>query len=287
MSSARRILPTCQIVRQFANTRRVLLAGGPVFLAVGLGWVDWQRRYHLPVRVWRASVEQAQVFLRMGRPDLAFQAVSDARDHEPDAGEAVAVAGIAMARMGELRTARQARASDPIAAGSVRRATVTLAELHVDLGNGWRGAELFRQAVGVGGDSRVRPVLARVLYDLSEFSESTRAYERVLELDPERREAITGLIRGLLQTHESERAEKWVVQGFVHSDDPVILGRRRRRILTTRIDSTRRFPERHRPSGFVPILSTSCRRSRCRIAMMMWGASPARCGTRAVVASAR
>lgn len=62
----------------------------------------------MPARRTRAAAARGQAYLRSGRPDLAFQAVSGIRDETPEAGEAMTVAGMALIRMGQYRVARMA-----------------------------------------------------------------------------------------------------------------------------------------------------------------------------------
>ena len=54
----------------------------------------------------RAAASRGRNDLQRGRPDLAFQAVSQVRDESPEAGEAMAVAGLALIRMEQYPTAR-------------------------------------------------------------------------------------------------------------------------------------------------------------------------------------
>jgi tetratricopeptide (TPR) repeat protein len=203
----------------------LVIAIGTLLIA-GLGWVAWHRRRFPPVRDWRQSVQQGRAYLQHGRPDLAFQTVSDARDEEVGSGEAVTVAAMALIRMGELRLARQALERALRLQPDQFEASVTLAELHVDLGNGWRGAELFEAAAHRRPrEPRVWLALAKVLQDLSEIPRSIKAYEQALALDPDQHEALIGLIRCLLLNHDPGRAESWVTRALVRlPDDPVILG---------------------------------------------------------------
>src|SRR4051812_36015082 len=55
-----------------------------------------------------AAVARGQAHLRRGRPDLALRAVMQVRDEGPGAGEAMAVAGLALAQLDQLKSARQA-----------------------------------------------------------------------------------------------------------------------------------------------------------------------------------
>jgi tetratricopeptide (TPR) repeat protein len=253
--------------------RRCLLGIGiAALLIAGLGRVAWQRWRSARVRDWRQAVEQGRDYLRQGRPDLAFQTVSDARDDEIGSGEAVSVAAMALVRMGELRVARQALERALRLQPNQFEATVTLAELHVDLGNGWRGAELFETAARIRPrEPRVWLALARVLQDLAELPRSIQAYEKVVDLDPDQREALLGLIHVLLLNHEADRAEPWVAKAIAkYPDDPVVLGLAARQSYDrNRLDEASSLSARAlalRPDNLDALVA----RSRCLVATMKW-----------------
>ena len=178
------------------------------------------------VRDLREAVQRGRSYLRQGRPDLAFQAVCDARDDEPGADEAVTLAAQALIQMGELRVARLALERSLKLNPDQFEATVTLAELNVDLGNGQRGADLFVAATRLRPrEPRVWLALAKVLQDLSEPQRAVTAYEKVLELNPDQREALIGLIRGWLLSNAPGQAEPWVTRAIErYPEDPIILG---------------------------------------------------------------
>lgn len=190
-------------------------------LIAGLGWTIWAGRSAQRARDVPDIVAHARQYLRQGRPDLAFQQVHDVRDDEAGAGEAVAVAATALIRMGELRIARvaldRALRLDP----SQFEATVTLAELNVDLGNGRRGVELFEAATRLRpGDDRVWMALGKVREDLAELIQAQEAYLNVLRLRPDSREALIGYIRC-----RPNDVESWIEKALgSHPDDPAILG---------------------------------------------------------------
>jgi tetratricopeptide (TPR) repeat protein len=173
------------------------------------------------IRDLRLSIEQGRSQLRQGRPELAFQAVCDARDDEPGAGEAVSLAAAALIRMGELRAARLALERAIKLDPDQFESAVTLAELHVDLGNAHRGAEVFEMAVRLRPrDIRVWLALGRVLEDQAEYFRAMEAYQKVLELEPNSRNALIGFIRC-----RPAQAEPWVLRALQgYPNDPIILG---------------------------------------------------------------
>ena len=206
--------------------RRMAAIGMTALLVALLGWTGWVWWSAPRVRDLREVVQRGRSYLLQGRPDLAFQAICDARDDEPGAAEAVALAGRAFIRMGQLRVARLALERSLKLNPDQFEVTVTLAELNVDLGNGQRGAELFLAATQLRPrEPRVWLALAKVLQDLSEPQRAVTAYERVLELNPDQREALIGLIQGWLLSHAPDQAEPWVTRAIQkYPEDPIILG---------------------------------------------------------------
>ncbi|MGC8644598.1 MAG: tetratricopeptide repeat protein [Isosphaeraceae bacterium] len=210
-------------------------AGGPRRLAVVsiaallvglLAWASWLLWSRRDIRDLRENVRRGRLYLRQGRPDLAFQAVCDARDDELGADQAVTLAATALIRMGKLRMARLALERSIRLNPRQFEAMVTLAELHADLGNGARSAWFFEAAARLRPrESRVWLALARVLKDLSELPRAARVFQTVLELDPDQKEALIGVIRCWVLRTEPDRADPWVKTALERfPDDPSILG---------------------------------------------------------------
>jgi tetratricopeptide (TPR) repeat protein len=206
--------------------RRLVSIGMTTLLVAVLGLTVWLWCSSPRVHTVTQAVQRGRDYLRRNRPDLAFQAVCDVRDNEPGAGEAVALAAMALIQMGELRVARLALERALRLQPDQFEATVTLAELNVDLGNGQRGADLFEAAAKLRPrEPRVWLALAKVLQDLSEPKSAIAAYEKVLELDPGHREALIGIIRCWLLSYDPGRAEPWVTKAIErYPDDPIFLG---------------------------------------------------------------
>jgi tetratricopeptide (TPR) repeat protein len=206
--------------------RRPVIIGMTAILIAILGWTGWIWYSAHRVRDLRQAVQRGRSYLRQGRPELAFQAVSDVRDDEPGADQAVKLAAQALIRMGELRVARLALERSLKLNPDQFEAIVTLAELNVDLGNGQRGADLFVAAARLRPrEPRVWLALANVLQDLSDPQRAVTAYEKVLELNPDQREAMIGVIRGWLLGNAPDRAEPWVTKAIQrYPKDPIILG---------------------------------------------------------------
>jgi tetratricopeptide (TPR) repeat protein len=179
----------------------------------------------LSVNHWDA-VARGRAYMRAGRPDRAFEAVSGIRDEAPGAAEAMAVAGFALLRMGEYRTARLALDRSITLRPEQFDALVALADINFGLGNGLRGIQLLRHAARLRpGDFRVWFRMGKVQSDLGDLPQAIDAYERAVALKPSDREALTGLIGALTNSFRSGRAAEWVARALeTYPDDPVILG---------------------------------------------------------------
>ncbi len=194
-----------------------------ICLMGGLGW--WASRPTAADQA-RAAAARGRSDLRNGRPDLAFQAVSQVRDDSPEAGEAMTVAGLALIRLGQHRVARMALERALKLKPDQFEAAVTLGELNLDLGNAHRGAEWL------GVAARLRPrefgvwrLLGRARGDSNDYAGAVEAYRKALELRPMDRETVIELIALSLGTGQPNAADPWIDQAVrQHPDDPVILG---------------------------------------------------------------
>ena len=148
---------------------------------------------------------------------------------------------------------------------------MTLAELHVDLGNSAGGPEVFEAAARLRPrETRVWLAQARALDDLYELPRAARAYERVIELDPDQKEALVGLIRCWVLNNEPGRAEPWVGTGWAgHPDDPMILGRPCARLaFKTGPTKPSLGPTAH--SNTIPEMPMPCMAYHARVALSQW-----------------
>ena len=196
----------------------------------------------------RAATARGRHYLQAGRPDLALEAVSQVRDESPEAGEAMAVAGLALARMGQYRAARMALERALKLRPDQFEAAVTLGELNLDLGNARARAQVLETA------ARLRPrefgvwrILGHALDDLNDPAGAELAYQKALELRPKDREMLISMIGLLISSGQSDRADSWIVQALA------VVPRRSRRILgfaarrafdANRIDEALAFADR-------------------------------------------
>ena len=138
----------------------------------------------------------------------------------------MAVAGLALAQMGQHRMARMSLERALTLRPDQFEAAVTLGELNLDLGNTRRGAELLERA------ARLRPrefgvwrLLGHAFNDANDPDGAEVAYQKALELRPKDREMLTALIGLLINNGRSARAGPWIDRALTSNpDDPVVLG---------------------------------------------------------------
>jgi tetratricopeptide (TPR) repeat protein len=212
-----------------------------------LGWLWWDGSHRSSVHNHWAAVARGRDALRRGRPDLALQAVNAVRDEAPGSGEAMTVAGLALLRLGEYRGARLALERALKLEPNQFDAAITLAELNFGLGNGPRGIEALQMAARLRPQEfRVWLTMGKVLHDLGDLPKSIQAYERALGLIPGDREALVGLIGGLIGTDQSDQAEPWVTKAIgAYPADPTVLGFAARAAFdANRLDAAIAFADR-------------------------------------------
>jgi tetratricopeptide (TPR) repeat protein len=248
----------------FRDLRRVwLLSLASAALVAALVLVSWwffrgtPRENHTH---WDA-VARGRVYLQRGRPDLALQAVSMARDEAPGAGEAMTIAGMALVRLGEYRAARQALERALQLEPNQFQAAVSLAELNFGLGNGNRGIELLETAARLRpGEFRIWQVMGKVLHDLGDFPKAIESYQKALKLKPDDRDTLVALIGTLIYKGVSDQAEPYIAQARQkYPDDPAVLAYAARRALDTdQIDEAMSLAEQalqHDPNNVQALLT--------------------------------
>jgi tetratricopeptide (TPR) repeat protein len=261
-----------------ARRARGLVAPVAALLAIGvLGGVWFWPSRPSPIDEARAAASRGRDYLRLGRPDLAFQAVSRVRDESPEAGEAMTVAGLALIRMGQYRVARMALERAVELKPDQFEAAVTLGELHLDLGSARRGADVLEMA------ARLRPrefgvwlVLGRALDNLNDTAGAAQAYQKALELRPTDHGVMIELIALLINSGQSGPAEPWIARALRASpDDPVVLGLAARGAsLASRIDESLTLADRalQRDPGNP---DASLARVQCLVARSQWAEASA------------
>lgn len=153
------------------------------------------------------AVVRGRRFLDQGRPDLALRAVSHVRDEAQGSGEAMGVAGVALARMDRIRDARLALERALKLQPRQPYATRVLAAVYLGLGESDRGLECLKKAAALSPrDPRPWFAMGRVFLDLGEAKEAERVYREALKRDPNNSEARVGRVEALLNLGRTEEA---------------------------------------------------------------------------------
>ncbi len=183
----------------------------------------------------------------------------------------MAVAGLALLRLGEYRGARLALERALKLQPNQFDAAATLAELNFGLGNGPRGIEVLQMAARIRPQEfRVWLTMGKVLHDLGDLPKAIQAYEKALGLNPDDREALIGLIGCLIGSDVPDQAEPWVIRALEkYPDDPRVLGFAARGAFdANRLVEAIEFADR--ALAQIPRISTPCSRARARVVQAQW-----------------
>ncbi len=184
----------------------------------------------------------------------------------------MAVAGMALARLGQYRLARQALERALNLQPNQFEAAITLAELNLDLGNTQRGAEVLTLAARLRPrEFRVWRLLGRTLSDHNDPAGASDAYQKALELKPDDRETMIEMIGLLIRTGQSDLARPWINKAIEKfPDDASLLGLASRGAFDEgRIDDAATLADRalrRDPENPDALLG----RARCRAARSRW-----------------
>ncbi len=205
----------------------VLRATVLVISAIAFVWFGFRRP---PVRAYGQghwdAVARGRMYLRQGRHDRAFEAVSAIRDEAPGAGEAMTVAGLALLHYREYRGARMTLERALKLQPDQLDATKTLAALDLMLGNGRNGVKLLSKAARLDPrDARIWLTMGKVYHDLGEPGQAAHAFKEALKRDRKDREALFKLIAELLNINRPDEATPWLTEALQRfPDDPTLLG---------------------------------------------------------------
>lgn len=213
------------MIRQRATWVVLGTLGG---LLAATGGLAWYLLGHGSPNHWD-EVARARRFLDQGRPDLAFQAVSQIRDEAPGAAEGLTLAAQALLTQGQIALARRTLEHSLTIQPEQADAAKMLAAIYLASGDGRRGLDLLERAARLDPDD-FRPwfAMGRVRMDLGEFAESANAYTEALRREPpeaEAREARIGRVRALLDANRDAEAQDALAEArALLPDDPELLG---------------------------------------------------------------
>ena len=172
------------------------------------------------------AVVRGRMFLQQNRPDLALQAVALVRDERPGAGEAMGVAGVALARMEKIRSARSALERAIALQPKQPIVVKTLAAIYLSLGETDRGLDLLKKATMLTpSDPHPWFAMGKVYLDMGLTADAASAFEESLKRDPSQPEARLGRIEALLASGRAEDAGPLVTEALrIEPDNPQLLG---------------------------------------------------------------
>ena len=173
-----------------------------------------------------AAVFRGRTFLQQNRPDLALRAVAHVRDEGAGAGEAMGVAGVALARMEKVRSARSALERAVALQPKQPLVVKTLAAIYLSLGETDRGLDLLKKATVLSpADPRPWFAMGKVYLDMGLAAEAASAFGASLKREPAQPEARLGRVEALLASGHAEEAGPLVTEGLrLDPDNPKLLG---------------------------------------------------------------
>lgn len=172
------------------------------------------------------AVALGKRYLEAGKPRLALQAIGRIEDHGPGAGEAMAVAGMALASLDRRAESRRALESALVLQPNQPMAHKVLAAIELSLGNYEGGLSHLRSAAELDPrDARPWIAMGKAYHDLGRYQESADSYQAAYHRDPVGREARLGLIAAALKIRRPDRATSHLLEMLRESPgDTQLLG---------------------------------------------------------------
>lgn len=205
------------------------LAAGLVVLALPITfWVipALQGRTNRPLSASARQIARARGYLDHGRPELALRAVSGIGATRPEGAEALAIAGLALARMNQVPQAREAIDRSLKLDPNQPEALKVLAAIFLASGDGAGGLALLKRAAELDpNDFRPWVMMGDVHHDMTQPVQAANAYVQALKRKPGEHHARLGYIRALLALHRADDATTLLADALREQpDDPQVLG---------------------------------------------------------------
>jgi tetratricopeptide (TPR) repeat protein len=189
------------------------------------GWTRPPRQDPAAESHWPAVI-RGRSLLQQGRPDLALLAVAHVRDERPGAGESMGVAGVALARLGDVRNARHALERALKLQPRQPLPVKTLAAVYLSLGETDRGLACLETAAQLAPkDPRPWTAMGMTYLDMGRPADAARVFAEALHREPSLADARLGRIEALLDTGRAEEAATLVSDALSRDpDSPRVLG---------------------------------------------------------------
>ncbi len=161
------------------------------------------------------AVIKGRDYLQRDRPDLALQAVAHVRDEGKGAGEALAVAGLALAKMDQFRDARIALERALTIQPRQPMAAKALAAIHLSLGDTERGLARLRQAAELSPrDFRPWFTMGQVYLDLGKPQEAADVYAEAIKRNRYDVDSRLGRIDAILSVGQVDEAAREIAEAL-------------------------------------------------------------------------
>ncbi|WP_435006636.1 tetratricopeptide repeat protein [Tundrisphaera lichenicola] len=186
------------------TTTGLVVAGALIAM---LSYPSWSRPAPAPISGHWLAVRRGRAYLQQNRPDLALEAVAKVRDEAPGAGEAMCVAGLALAQMEQFRSARIALERSLSLQPKQPMAAKVLSAIHLSMGDSTQGLSCLRKAAELSpNDFRPWFTMGKVHLDLGESEEAAAAYRQAMLRNGKDVDTRIGLIEALLALGRAEEA---------------------------------------------------------------------------------
>ncbi len=216
-------LPSTPRRRRLTTIALAVATFAALMTAAVLGWTALAGRGRLSRR---EALARATEYLRRGQPSMALRAVRPILDADPNAGEALGLAGMALAILDHRSEARDALERALKRQPKQPMALKVLAAIHLSTGDYERGLARLRAAAELDpGDPRPWLAMGRAYQDLGRDPESADCYQAAYHRDRHCREARLGLVAAALRMHRTDRAAPHLIEMLRDApEDPEALG---------------------------------------------------------------
>ncbi len=173
----------------------------------------------------RRGLDEARANLADGRPELARRAAASIRGDGPEAGEAAALAGIALVRLGRVAAARAALERGLALKADQPEAAKVLAAIYLSSGDEDAGLRMLESAArSAPADPRPWRAMGEVHHDMGRCSEAAAAFAEAVRRDPAGRDGRLGLIAERLHAGRTDDASAPMAEALREwPDDATVL----------------------------------------------------------------
>ncbi len=164
-----------------------------------------------PANQQEIQLEQARSLLEQGAPSDALKIATGILQLEPEHPEAMGIAGMAFAQMGNVSDARRLLEQSLMTKPEQADVAKFLAAIYLARGDAEYGITLLQHAAKYDPDDpRPWVAMGRVYHDLGDVNKAADCYAKAVELDPSNLEARRGRIEEMIFNDRPEEATGWL-----------------------------------------------------------------------------